>query len=134
MLVEKEYLKDRMQEVEESIQELQRVCSAPFEHLSIDKKYAIRYQIITIAESIGSIALHLCLEEYNKEVDSFAEALSYLQKKGLISHVEDLIDLVRLRNLVVHRYWTIDDEHIYRSVKNDFIQIKNFLRRVREEY
>lgn len=39
MLVEKEYLKDRMQEVEESIQELQRVCSAPFEQLSIDKKY-----------------------------------------------------------------------------------------------
>ena len=40
--------------------------------------------------------------------------------------------LIRLRNLLVHRYWTIDDKRIYASVKSNFESVKNFLKRLRE--
>ena len=40
--------------------------------------------------------------------------------------------LIRLRNLLVHRYWTIDDERIYASVKSNFESVRNFLKRLRE--
>ncbi|MEM2153035.1 MAG: HepT-like ribonuclease domain-containing protein [Candidatus Bathyarchaeia archaeon] len=40
--------------------------------------------------------------------------------------------MIRLRNLLVHRYWTIDDERIYASVKSNFESVRNFLKRLRE--
>jgi Protein of unknown function DUF86. len=30
------------------------------------------------------------------------------------------VALIRLRNLLVHRYWVIDDERVYWSVRNNF--------------
>jgi Uncharacterized conserved protein len=30
------------------------------------------------------------------------------------------VALIRLRNLFVHRYWVIDDERVYWSVRNNF--------------
>ena len=34
--------------------------------------------------------------------------------------LRDIVALIRLRNLLVHRYWVID-ERVYWSVKNNFI-------------
>ncbi|MEM2617367.1 MAG: HepT-like ribonuclease domain-containing protein [Thermofilaceae archaeon] len=45
---------------------------------------------------------------------------------------EDFARLIRLRSLLPHRYWTIDDERIYTSVKRNFKSVKNFLERLPE--
>jgi uncharacterized protein YutE (UPF0331/DUF86 family) len=34
--------------------------------------------------------------------------------------LRDIVALIRLRNLLVHRYWVIDDERVYWSVRNNF--------------
>ena len=39
----------------------------------------------------------------------------------------DLIRIVRLRHILVHRYWTVDDRLIYNSVKKDFSSVKQFI-------
>ena len=43
----------------------------------------------------------------------------------------DVLSIVRLRNLLVHRYWVIDDAKIYSSVKKDFKRIVSVVRKVR---
>ena len=78
---------------------------------------------------MGSIALHLCLE-FDYRAESYAEALAYLEKKGLLKHPRDLIGIVRLRNLLVHKYWTIDDSRVYDSIKKNFKQVENFLKNI----
>ena len=42
----------------------------------------------------------------------------------------DIVSLFKLRNLLVHRYWIIDDEKIYHNVKRDFKNILDFIERV----
>ncbi|MBS7620798.1 DUF86 domain-containing protein [Candidatus Bathyarchaeota archaeon] len=34
--------------------------------------------------------------------------------------------MVRLRNLLVHRYWIIDDNQVYNAIKGDFKAVDNF--------
>ncbi|UNQ73171.1 HepT-like ribonuclease domain-containing protein [Infirmifilum sp. NZ] len=34
-----------------------------------------------------------------------------------------MIKLVRLRNLIVHRYWEVDDARVYREVKEEGIRL-----------
>jgi len=42
--------------------------------------------------------------------------------------------LVRLRNLLTHRYWIIDDNQVYNSIKNDFKSVNKFLESVQDKY
>ncbi|MCX8204981.1 MAG: DUF86 domain-containing protein [Candidatus Nezhaarchaeota archaeon] len=56
-----------------------------------------------------------------------------LKDGGLITSLEyeDLVRLAKLRNLLVHGYWTVDNEKIYRSVKSDFKSVRSFIERLR---
>ncbi|MCD6443554.1 DUF86 domain-containing protein [Candidatus Bathyarchaeota archaeon] len=39
-----------------------------------------------------------------------------------------------LRNLLVHRYWTIDDGKVYENIKSDFKCVEELLKKVEEEF
>ncbi|WP_222702305.1 HepT-like ribonuclease domain-containing protein [Staphylothermus hellenicus] len=43
-------------------------------------------------------------------------------------------DLVRLRNLLVHRYWVIDDKRVYEDVRNNFRCVEELLDRIGDRY
>jgi uncharacterized protein YutE (UPF0331/DUF86 family) len=40
------------------------------------------------------------------------------------------VKIIRLRNLLVHRYWVIDDKVIYDAVKKNFRYVEEFIERV----
>jgi uncharacterized protein YutE (UPF0331/DUF86 family) len=40
------------------------------------------------------------------------------------------VKIIRLRNLLVHRYWVIDDKIIYDAVKKNFRSVEEFIKRV----
>jgi uncharacterized protein YutE (UPF0331/DUF86 family) len=42
----------------------------------------------------------------------------------------ELSKFMGLRNLLVHRYWVINDENIYESIKGDFKCVEEFLKNV----
>jgi uncharacterized protein YutE (UPF0331/DUF86 family) len=47
---------------------------------------------------------------------------------------KDLTAITRLRNLLTHHYWTIDDEQVYGSIRDDFKGIDEFVKKVRQRY
>ena len=61
-------------------------------------------------------------------------ALIILRNKGMMDDEEyhDLLNIIKLRNLLVHRYWVIDDKRIYESVRKDFKKLLSFVDRVIE--
>jgi uncharacterized protein YutE (UPF0331/DUF86 family) len=42
----------------------------------------------------------------------------------------ELSKFMGLRNLLVHRYWVINDENIYENIKGDFKCVEEFLKNV----
>jgi len=134
MPVNADHLRQRINEALEAKSELKRLTSKSFAKLDLNEKYAIRYHIIVLAEALGSICVHIATEDFAREPRSFSECFSIMEEKHICECAKDLIALMRLRNLLTHRYWTIDDAQVYDSIKNDFKEVDRFLRRVEEKY
>ena len=134
MPVNADHLKQRINEVLEAKSELKRLTTKPYAKLSLEGKYAIRYHIIVLAEALGSICLHITTEDFKREPKSYSECFKIMEEKGICDYAKDLTAMMRLRNLLTHRYWAIDDAQIYDSIKNNFKVVDKFLRSVREKY
>jgi len=134
VVVDTEYLKGRIEEVRQVIREVERLASKPYSDLSLDEKYALRYHIVVLVEALGSICLHISMEGFGHEPRSYPECFKLLDEKGLIDCSEDLVKMGRLRNILVHRYWSIDDAKVYDSVKRNFKCVERLIESVEERY
>ena len=111
---------------------ISNIVNKPYSKLSSIEKYAVRYHIIVIAEALIALILHVVRRKYGLQPETPIHALNILKGKHLITKQEyvDIVSLFKLRNLLVHRYWIIDDEKIYHNVKRDFKNILDFIERV----
>jgi uncharacterized protein YutE (UPF0331/DUF86 family) len=135
MPVDVSQLKQRINEVLDAKAELKRLTFKAYSELSLDEKYAIRYHIIVLAEALGGICLHVAKEDLEQEPLSYSECFRLLDEEGICGDcAKDLAAMVRLRNLLTHRYWIIDDQQVYNSIKNDFRGVNIFLESVKEKY
>jgi uncharacterized protein YutE (UPF0331/DUF86 family) len=134
MPVDKDHLKQRINEILEAKSELKRLTSKPYSKINREEKYAVRYHIIVLAESLGSICVQIATEDFKRTPQSYSECFKIMEEKDICDCAKDLTAIMRLRNLLTHRYWTIDDNQIYDSIKNNFKAIDKFLRSVKEKY
>jgi len=125
--VNRDFLRELYSDVRESISFVVNLTSKPYEELSDIEKFAVRYHIIVIAEALIAMVLHIVRRKYNFKPKTPIHAISFL--KETLSIPEET-SVVKLRNLLVHRYWIIDDRKIYESIKNNFDKILNFIERM----
>jgi len=130
--VSREYVSKLVSEAKSSMAFVSKIVEKPFEALSEAERYAIRYHLIAIAEALASIALHVCRNLLNQRPETPIHAFRLLAERGVISNevFVELSKFMRLRNLLVHRYWVVDDEKVYESIKRDFKCIEEFLENV----
>ncbi|ABW02262.1 DUF86 domain-containing protein [Caldivirga maquilingensis] len=122
--IDENYVTSLMRDIEGVINEIVNISSKPFNELSTAEKYAIRYGIIVIAEALTALGI---------EPEPPIHALRVLRDNGLLTlnECDELERLIRLRNLLVHRYWTVDDRRIYENIKGDFKHILNLIDRLK---
>jgi uncharacterized protein YutE (UPF0331/DUF86 family) len=129
------HLKQRVKEILDETAELKRYASKPYAQLSMEEKYAIRYHVIVLAEALGSTCLLIAAEEFKLKPQSYTECFRVMEEKNLCKDcAKDLTAISRLRNLLSHRYWTIDDKQVYDSIKGDFRGVNKFIETVNEKY
>src|SRR5208283_2809938 len=110
MPVDVSQIKQRLREVLDAMAELKKLTGKPYEKLDMNEKYAIRYHVIVLAEALGNVCLHVAKEDLKREPLSYSECFKLLDKEGISDGcAKELTKLVRLRNLLTHRYWIIDD-------------------------
>lgn len=133
MSVNKDLIETRIREINDAVQMLRSLTSKEFIQLNIYEKLSIRYLMIQLVEAASSICMHILLNVYNERAEGFPECFMRLGMKGVISKelADKLSSAARLRNLLVHRYWTIVDEKVYESVKDELVDFENFASNVR---
>jgi len=75
---------------------------------------------VEIVEAASTLGLHILREGFGVErVDGYSQIFDKLAEKGAISYSvgEEMKKLVRLRNLIVHRYWEVDNARIYMEAR-----------------
>jgi uncharacterized protein YutE (UPF0331/DUF86 family) len=135
MPVDVSQIKQRLTEVLEAKAELKKLTIKAYEKLDMNEKYAIRYHVIVLAEALGNVCLHVAKEDLRQEPLSYSECFRLLDDEGISDNcAKELTKLIRLRNLLTHRYWIIDDYQVYNSIKNDFSGVDSFLESVQDKY
>lgn len=134
MPADKDVIAYRVSDARLALSELRRLASKSFGEMSVDERYSMRYNIIALVEAIVSLCIHIAVEEYGLRPRTYREALRLVSEKIGVECMGDLEALVGLRNILVHRYWIVDDERIYRSIKENFKCIEKLLNRILEEY
>jgi len=132
--VDLDLVKKLLADIEGAVSVILEDCSKPYEALTRAERSEVRYHIVVLVEALIALIYHIARRLYGLEPRTPLQTLRMLADRGLVSPVEleDLVRLIRLRNLVVHRYWIVEDRVIYESVKRDFTSVRSFIKRVRD--
>ncbi len=121
---------DGLEEIEDTV----KLSIDEFIH-NKSKRYAMRYAVILVVEAAADLGVAILRQYFDEEPESYREVFLKLAEKGVIKYAtaRGMALLASLRNMIVHRYWRIDDARIYVEAKNNGIEtIKNFLKEVND--
>ncbi len=115
------YIKRILHELYNAFNVVKEILSR--DRLSISDRYAMRYAIIEIVESLALIA-HRLAKNIDYPLEGYVDAMKFYAKHGILDNeaVNNLVRLVRLRNLLVHRYREIDDNRIIMEARNNGLE------------
>jgi len=128
-----EHVEARIREINDSVQMLKDIMSKGFRELSVHEKLSMRYLLIQLVEAASSICMHILLSAFNEGAEGFPECFIRLGVKDVIPQdlASRLASAARLRNLLVHRYWVINDEKAYGGIKKGVEDFQAFIMYVR---
>lgn len=133
MPLDKDLTSKKIADIRFSISEISRITSKPFKDLSIDEKYSLRYNIVVLVEALIALCTHIAIEHHNYKPATYRESIRTVAERLSIPCTKNIEALVGLRNLLIHRYWIIDDEEIYKNTKQNFACLENLLKKIEEE-
>jgi len=96
--------------------------------------YALRYLLIEAVEAMANICNHFLTRMAGQVPKGYPDCFEKLSEAGIITKElgEKLKKLASLRNILIHKYWEIDDRKIFRSAKENIGDFEQFLRQINE--
>ncbi|MCX8135581.1 DUF86 domain-containing protein [Pyrobaculum aerophilum] len=100
-----------------------RLVSKPFGEMTDEE--ALRYQLIVLVEALASMCMKFARLAYGRFYSSYRQCLVEMDKEMGTNCGAVLSSLISLRNLLVHRYFQVDDQKLYNSVRGNFTCVEN---------
>ncbi len=102
-----------------------------FEETSLSDRLAARYNVIALVEALAGLAYVAAKILGHEEPQGYVDALVYLARvTGLEEYAPLMRALARLRNLLVHRYWVVDDARLHSELGRDLSFVERVLERI----
>ncbi len=95
---------------------------------------AFKYSVIAINEAIANTLQHILAKHFSVSISGYAECLEKAFLYQIISEdlFKSLSPFVRFRNMLVHRYWIVNDEIFLRNLKEGLEDFRKFQLEIRE--
>ncbi|TYT20333.1 DUF86 domain-containing protein [Dictyoglomus thermophilum] len=99
-----------------------------------DKIDSAKYNFIVAIESAIDICNHIISQNGFRPPQDYADTFKVLAEQGILEDdfVNNLRNMVKFRNRLVHIYWEIDNEQIYLILKNNIKDLKRLLDKIIE--
>lgn len=131
-------LKLRISEIQEAIKEINQYLTIPEEDFWKDHRniLAIEQLLLRAIEATGGICLHLVAKKLQKGVESIAQCFEILGEHNIIDKelTKSLIKMARFRNLLIHKYWDIDEKRVYQYAKENLSDFDNFISTIKKSF
>ena len=110
---------------------IERVTSEdPESFLSCEEKvYGLRYAVIQAVEAIAGVCVHLMARAFIQSSGGYADCFQAMGEKGILheSLALKLAAMTRLRSLLVHRYWDVDDSRVFLCCREGVKDLRRFV-------
>ena len=114
--VNKQLVAERSREVRASIDRIRELVAVDDTAYFADDRnqYSVQFLLLTAMEATASICGHLMATTAGSAPSSYGECLDGLGASGIIDPELNkcLIQMARFRNLLVHRYWEVDEHRV----------------------
>jgi len=125
--IDREYVKNVINEIRDGLEEIRRIVAMGLDDFMRNRgmRFAMRYSIILVVEASADLGLAILRHYFGEEARSYREVFLKLAEKGVISFkvAEGMASLASLRNMIVHRYWGVDDARIYREARGNGVGV-----------
>lgn len=91
--------------------------------------FSVRYLIIQTVEAMTDLCQHMLARTRGIPCDGYIDCIVKAGEYGIISATlaERLRRLAALRNILVHRYWSIDDARVYTETQANLSDLTTFI-------
>jgi len=98
-----------------------------------EKVDAAKYNFIIVIEAMIDICSHIIADKNLGAPEEYADVFKIMGSKGVFpeSYIMKLIEMTKFRNLLIHVYWKVHDDKIYKYLQNnldDFDSFKKFIK------
>ena len=136
MEVDIKKIKKRISEVEENLVKIRKYANLSDKEFWGDERniYTIKHLLLEAIEATGSICLHLVVKKLKRGVERFGECFEQLEKAKIInsSLYRELKSMIEFRNMLVHRYWEIDDRKVLKYAREDLEDFEKFIKAIKK--
>jgi uncharacterized protein YutE (UPF0331/DUF86 family) len=94
-----------------------------------DKVSSAKYNFIVVIESAIDICNHIISQNGYRVPEDYADTFQVLAEHNAFDRAfaEDLKNMGKFRNRLVHIYWEVDDEQVYEILQHRLKDFKTFL-------
>lgn len=125
-------------EIEKSLTILKDYSEQQKEEIVSDLKVlgSIKYYLLVSIEACIDIANHIIAKEHLGVPKTYSDCFKILQERKIISSqlAHKLINMAKFRNLLVHFYWNVNDEEIYKIIQTELDDFSEFIRQISIKY
>lgn len=127
-----EFIKNKGDEIRKNISKINNLTKLREKEFFKDERniYTLRYLLLECIEAVAGICNHLLAKVGKRAPSSYADCFEGIAELNIISErlKSSLIKMARFRNLLVHRYWEIDDKKVLKYAKKNLKDFENFLK------
>jgi uncharacterized protein YutE (UPF0331/DUF86 family) len=118
-----EKLKARAADVRSAVAKIAKYTALPDDVFWSDERnlFSVKYLLLQSMEALGSICVHVLAKEFNFPASSYASCFEEMEKRGVLTKElsAKLRKIIRFRNLLVHRYWEVDEKRVVQYARED---------------
>ncbi len=95
-----------------------------------------KYLLQVSIECCLDMANHIIASERLRSPKDYADSFRVLHEKAVVPHdlINNLIEMAKFRNRLVHIYWEINDELIYEIIKEHLDDFNRFIQSVLKKF
>lgn len=127
-------IRDRFEDIQESLERLEELRSLPKEIFLADRdrRDLACYRLIVAIEAAVQICFHVSAQRLHRTPEEYAECFAILGEASIIPAdlSERLQQMARFRNVLVHRYWDVDYGRVYDILWSRLDDLREFVRAV----
>lgn len=118
-------------EISSALVKLEDLKKLPFAEFASDyhKTGSAKYQFIVVIEGMVDVCNHIIAKNSYRPPDDYADTFRVMAEQGAFDSefTDTLIRMSRFRNRLVHIYWEIDNDELYRIMQGNLGDIRTFI-------